>query len=363
MSDIVLLVIDARYPAAMLPPSLINGVNPKPVILVLNKVDLIPKALAVAWKYHIQEMFPNVSVAFFTSFPAYNLYRPVNQEKALQGRKLRGKISVATEGALQIFQIVEKIAADKKAINFHEWEKKIRQVDEKSSSETVEEPKTKEPSQLLTLGMVGFPNVGKSSLINSLIGRRVVSVSKTPGHTKHFQTIFVTPSIRLCDCPGLVFPSTTPRSFQVIMGSYPISQTREPFGVVQFLAERLDLPKILRLPESPKKWTTYGICEAWAAKRGFVTARSNRLDVARAANHIMRMALEGRLTLCLRPPGYKLEDWDHHPDATIVQELFGLERAMLPEQDSEEDLSSSDDEDEMMADQPTQNKFSALNID
>ena len=123
------------------------------------------------------------------------------------------------------------------------------------------------------------------------------------GHTKHFQTIFVCPSVRLCDCPGLVFPSLVPRPFQVVLGSYPIAQTREPYSVVQLLAERLDLPKLLKLGNVNKQLTTqcrttYDICEAWANKRGYVTARSNRPDVARAANHILRMALEGRVTRC-----------------------------------------------------------------
>ena len=40
----------------------------------------------------------------------------------------------------------------------------------------------------LTIGCCGIPNVGKSSVMNALIGKKVVSVSKTPGHTKHFQT-------------------------------------------------------------------------------------------------------------------------------------------------------------------------------
>ena len=102
-------------------------------------------------------------------------------------------------------------------------------------------------------------------MINSLVGRRVVSVSKTPGHTKHFQTIFISPSVRLCDCPGLVFPSMVPRPFQVVLGSYPISQVREPYSVVQLLAERLDLPKLLKLEARPQ-WTTYDICEAWAGR-------------------------------------------------------------------------------------------------
>ena len=64
---------------------------------------------------------------------------------------------------------------------------------------------------MLTIGMIGQPNAGKSSLINSLMGKRVVSVSKTPGHTKHFQTIHITRGVVLMDCPGLVFPSIVER--------------------------------------------------------------------------------------------------------------------------------------------------------
>lgn len=67
----------------------------------------------------------------------------------------------------------------------------------------------------LALLSSGFPNVGKSSLINGLVGRKVVSVSRTPGHTRYFQTYFLTPSVKLCDCPGLIFPSLLPRQLQV----------------------------------------------------------------------------------------------------------------------------------------------------
>ena len=44
---------------------------------------------------------------------------------------------------------------------------------------------------------------------------------------------------------------------------------REPYSVVQLLAERLDLPRLLQL-EAREKMTTYDICEAWAEKRGYV---------------------------------------------------------------------------------------------
>ena len=59
-------------------------------------------------------------------------------------------------------------------------------------------PLTGEPHRP-TVGMVGFPNVGKSSTINALFGGKKVAVAPTPGKTKHFQTLLVTDDLALCD--------------------------------------------------------------------------------------------------------------------------------------------------------------------
>ena len=61
-------------------------------------------------------------------------------------------------------------------------------------------------SQPVVLGVVGEPNVGKSSLLNVLLGSHRVAVSSHPGRTKHLQTHYMTPHLMVCDCPGLVFP-------------------------------------------------------------------------------------------------------------------------------------------------------------
>ena len=66
-------------------------------------------------------------------------------------------------------------------------------------------PKVKVKKQV-TVGMVGYPNVGKSSVINVLCEEKKVGIGETPGKTKHFQTIFLKEDLKLCDCPGLVFP-------------------------------------------------------------------------------------------------------------------------------------------------------------
>src|ERR1700730_2144664 len=92
----------------------------------------------------------------------------------------------------------------------------------------------------LMIGLVGYPNVGKSSTINALIGEKRVSVSSTPGKTKHFQTIHLTPSMVLCDCPGLVFPTfSTTKADQVCNGVLPIDQLRELSTPPELVTKRI----------------------------------------------------------------------------------------------------------------------------
>lgn len=100
------------------------------------------------------------------------------------------------------------------------------------------------PPPKLVVGLVGYPNVGKSSTINSLLGEKKVSVSATPGKTKHFQTIHLSEDILLCDCPGLVFPQfATTAADLVCDGVLPIDQLREYTGPAALVVKRI--PKVV----------------------------------------------------------------------------------------------------------------------
>ena len=158
--------------------------------------------------------------------------------------------------------------------------------------------------KLFTIGFIGQPNVGKSSLINTLFSSKVVSASRTPGHTKHFQTLHLSPHVRVCDSPGLIFPSFMDRQVQVLMGLYNVAQVRDPYGPLLYLAQRLPLAKLLKLTEAGEDYSIYSLCEAFALKCGFVTSKAGRPDAYRAGNWILRMLGEGRIVMAWHPPGY-----------------------------------------------------------
>ncbi|KAL3664110.1 hypothetical protein V7S43_010994 [Phytophthora oleae] len=171
----------------------------------------------------------------------------------------------------------------------------------------------------LTIGFVGEPNVGKSSLLNSLFDRKLVSVSATPGHTKHLQTHYfervemlerndgVYSRVLLCDCPGVVFPRfNVPVLLQILFGSFPIAQTREPFSAVRFIAENCvphlhEVYKLKPVEEDDEWWCPYTLCEAYAQLRGF-RVKGGKLDVHRAANMLLRDALNGKKVVLSFPP-------------------------------------------------------------
>ena len=85
---------------------------------------------------------------------------------------------------------------------------------------------------------------------------------------------------------------------------------------------------------------------------GYVTARSNRPDVSRSANHILRMSLEGKITLAYLPPGYvsqkTRDEYENHPDLVRISQLLALYKHQ--EEDEPEnnlDFDSPDEKDEV----------------
>lgn len=92
----------------------------------------------------------------------------------------------------------------------------------------------------LMVGTVGYPNVGKSSVINVLCGIKRVGVANRPGKTKHFQTLNLDDDLCLCDCPGLVFPSfANSKAEMMTCGVLTIDTMRDYIGPIQLIMSRV----------------------------------------------------------------------------------------------------------------------------
>lgn len=165
-----------------------------------------------------------------------------------------------------------------------------------------------------TVGLVGYPNVGKSSTLNSLLSAKKVAVSATPGKTKHFQTFNLSDDIILCDCPGLVMPSfVSTKSDMIINGILPIDQMRDHVPPITLLAKLIPrhileefysiiLPKPAEGEDSERSPTSEEVLNAFGYNRGFMT-QNGQPDNPRSARYILKDFVNGKLLYCFAPPG------------------------------------------------------------
>lgn len=165
---------------------------------------------------------------------------------------------------------------------------------------------------LLTIGMVGYPNVGKSSTINVLLRSKKVSVAPTPGKTKHFQTHFLPEHpILVCDCPGLVFPTFAHTAAELVLnGILSVDHLRDWEPSVALLCRKLGRLQIrnaysIRLPDD-KAITPVDLLAAYAKMRSFFRAHGTP-DFNRCARILLKDAVAGKLVCCMPPPGLSPE--------------------------------------------------------
>mmetsp|Transcript_18501 Transcript_18501/g.33394 ORF Transcript_18501/g.33394 Transcript_18501/m.33394 type:complete len:507 (+) Transcript_18501:517-2037(+) len=154
------------------------------------------------------------------------------------------------------------------------------------------------------IGFVGYPNVGKSSVINSICGRKRVGVAEQPGKTKHFQTVILSPKVTLCDCPGLVFPSfVSSRAEMVISGVLSVDHLTDYITPVELVCRRVQSKDLEakygiklggRVPAST-------LLQKIAIERGF-TAGAGRPNEERAARMVLRDFVAGTILAVRRPP-------------------------------------------------------------
>ena len=168
--------------------------------------------------------------------------------------------------------------------------------------------KLEENPDLVTIGMVGFPNVGKSSVINVLCGKKLVGVAARPGKTRNFQTIFLEKNLLLCDCPGLVFPSIAGTKAQMVCnGVFPIDNLKEYMDPIKLIAAKIPrrvFEYVLKFNSSSKKtFIDAGrLLHAYATSRGYMMAGSGLPNYHQASREILKKLVNGEIIFCRLPP-------------------------------------------------------------
>lgn len=183
-------------------------------------------------------------------------------------------------------------------------------------------PVDKTQRENAVVGFVGYPNVGKSSTINALVGQKRTGVTSTPGKTKHFQTLIISEELMLCDCPGLVFPSFSSSRYEMITcGVLPIDRMTEHREAIQVVADKvprrviesvynITLPKPKTYERQSRPPLAAEVLRAYCASRGYV-ASSGLPDETKAARQILKDYIGGKLPHFAMPPGMteeKIED-------------------------------------------------------
>ncbi|HUY00441.1 MAG TPA: GTPase [Candidatus Deferrimicrobium sp.] len=145
-ANLILVVLDARDPLGTRSPQIEKMILNQPdkkLLLLLNKIDLIPKDITLKWQKILDNEFPTLIIS-------------------------------ATRGFERTLRLLRK-----KILQFA-------------------------PSLPAYVAVVGFTNVGKSTIINGLKGTKIVGTSPHAGFTRGKQYVNLSDDIRLIDSPGII---------------------------------------------------------------------------------------------------------------------------------------------------------------
>ncbi|KAI5461241.1 hypothetical protein BGZ63DRAFT_424148 [Mariannaea sp. PMI_226] len=328
-SDLIVQIVDARNPLLFRSEDLesyVKAVNPKKEnLLLINKADMMTPMQRKAWAKHLRQA--GISYKFFSAQLAKELIEARDLESDSDEETQAGPSTSAAqvdepvkeEGATEGAKLEPELTEDGPSTSEVEEDTQILTVEELEDIFLRYSPTDPESGQKLQVGLVGYPNVGKSSTINALIGAKKVSVSSTPGKTKHFQTIHLSERVILCDCPGLVFPNfATTKADLVCNGILPIDQLREFTGPVGLITQRIPQPfleaiygihiKTRALEEGGTGVPTASeFLRSYARARGFQTQGLGQPDESRAARYILKDYVNGKLLFVSPPPS--IEDF------------------------------------------------------
>ncbi|XP_046968546.1 nucleolar GTP-binding protein 2 [Vanessa cardui] len=251
-SDVLLQILDARDPMGTRSPyveKFLREEKPhKHLIFILNKVDLVPNWVTQRWVAILSSEYP--TVAFHAS-----MTHPF------------GKGSL-----INLLRQFAKLHIDKKQIS---------------------------------VGLIGYPNVGKSSVINTLRAKKVCKVAPIAGETKVWQYITLMRRIFLIDCPGIVYPSAETDTEKVLKGVVRVELVQNPEDYIEEVIKRVRKEYLIKTYKVDGWTTATDFLEKLAARTGKLLKKGEP-DVPSVAKMVLNDWQRGKLPFYVAPEGFEV---------------------------------------------------------
>lgn len=251
MVDAVCELLDARIPGASRNPDIDRLAGDKPRLIILNRIDLADPAMTARWKKHYEAKGFSVLETDARSGKGVNGFAPA----------------------------VRRLLADK-----------LRDYESKG-----------QVGRALRVMILGIPNVGKSTFINKVAGRKAAIAGDKPGVTRGKQWINIDSGLDLLDTPGILWPRFDSQEVGELLAITNAIKAdvldKETLGANFMLRLRDMYPKAI---EERYKFTPdpdmngFELLEQAARKRGFLVSRGE-YDIERMANTLLGEYHEGKL--------------------------------------------------------------------